>query len=113
MKPKNKEVFDTIFDKHPSINKLKRGDNRDEKIAGLKTKILDTLKVAEKKKRDLSCESIKSWCSGWNKEEVGRSTSTDSRGETRQRSEDEEDPSQPKRQSRPLLRPPKILITKK
>ena len=37
---------------YSSVNKLKRNIKRDEKVAKLKGKVLDTLKVVEKKKRD-------------------------------------------------------------
>ena len=112
VKPKDNDAFDKLVEQHPTVHKLKRGDTRDEKIAGLKTKVLDTLKVVERKKRDMSYDSVKSGCSGWDKE---RGLSTDSRGEIRQRSDDEDDHVKPKktqRPSRPLLRPPKILVTK-
>ena len=84
----------------------------DGKVANLKKKVLNTLKVEEQRKRDLSCESIKSNCSGW-----GDDPNSDSevRGETRNRSDDDEsepDPKKQLRQSRKLLKPPKIVLTK-
>ena len=57
VKPKNKKAFEKLIDQHPTVHTLKRGENRDRKVAGLKAKVLDTLKVAERKKRDLSCDS--------------------------------------------------------
>ena len=68
MKPRNVEEFDNMVEKHPTVDKLKRDDKRESKVANLKKKILDTLKVEEKKKRDLSCDSVKSDCSGWGRE---------------------------------------------
>jgi hypothetical protein len=68
MKPRNVEEFDNMVEKHPTVDKLKGDDKRESKVANLKKKILDTLKVEEKKKRDLSCESVKSDCSGWSKQ---------------------------------------------
>ena len=38
--PKNVAAFDTLVEQHSSVNKLKR----DEKVAKLKGKVLDTLK---------------------------------------------------------------------
>ena len=89
-----------------------------QKVEKLKEKVLNTLKVSEKKKRDLSCESVRSGCSGWGPggSSSERDLSTDSRGEIRQRSEDEEfkedQPSKSLRRSRSLLQPPKIVISK-
>ena len=68
MKPRNVEEFDNMVEKHHTVDKLKGDDKRESKVANLKKKILDTLKVEEKKKRDLSCESVKSDCSGWSKQ---------------------------------------------
>ena len=107
-----------IVENHPSVHKLKRGDKREEKITGLKAKVLQTLKVTERKKRSLSCENIRSGCSGWGMEEtsLNRDKSTDSRGSVRNRSEDEENPKAPKKlnqQKKPILNPPKILISQK
>ena len=62
IKPVNEDAFVELVENHPTVHKLRRGDKRDEKIAGLKTKVLDTLKVKERRNRDLSCESIKSDC---------------------------------------------------
>ena len=112
MKRKDQAAFDSMLDKHPSVNKLKRDNKRDQKIENLKEKVLITLKVSERKNRDLSCESVRSGCSGWG----DRDRSTDSRGEVRPRSDDEENEHQnlPKkeRRSKPLLNPSKIVITK-
>ena len=106
-----------MIEEHPSVHTLKRDNKRDGKVANLKKKILDTLKVEEKKKRDLSCDSIRSDCSGWGLGGAGsdRERSPGSRGETRQRSEDEEPESQVKksmRKSRTILKPPKIVLSK-
>ena len=64
IKPIIVNAFENLVENHPSVHKLKRGDKRDEKVAGLKTKVLDTLKVKERRNRDLSTESINSDCSG-------------------------------------------------
>ena len=118
IKPKDEVAFDTLLEKHPSVNKLRRDNKRDKKVANLKEKVLNTLKVSEKKRRDLSCESVRSGCSGWGPGGSGsdRDLSTDSRGEIRQRSDDEDfKDTQPKkslRRSRSLLQPPKIIISK-
>ena len=56
--PKNVDAFENLVEHHPSLNKLKRDNKRDEKVAKLKGKVLDTLKVVERKKRDLSCDSV-------------------------------------------------------
>ena len=111
MKPKNIEAFNSLVNKHPSVNKIRQDNKREQKIENLKEKVLDTLKVSERRGRDLSCESVRSGCSGWG----DRDRSTDSRGEVRPRSEDDE-PSltQPKksyRKSRSLINPPKIVVT--
>ena len=116
MKPLNVTTFEELVEKHPSVHKLKGGDKRDEKIAGLKAKVLQTVKATERKKRSLSCESIKSGCSGWGGDEANldRDYSADRR--TRNRSEDESIPQvakKPHRQGRPILQNPKILISKK
>ena len=114
MVPKDNEAFEKMVDMHPAVNKLKRDAHRDEKVANLKKKVLETLKVNEKKKRDISCESVKSECLGW---DSGRSSSIDSRGKIRNRSDDSDDGGpQPKsekqsRKSRSLLKPPKIVLT--
>ena len=113
VKPVDEKAFEELVEQHPSVHKLKRDDKREEKIAGLKTKVLQTLKVKERKHTDLSCDSIKIDCSGW-----GGNEHSDSRGEVRPRppSGDEENLESAKkshRQTRPLLRPPKILISKK
>ena len=63
--PKNVDAFENLVEHHPSLIKLKRDNKRDEKVAKLKGKVLDTLKVMERKKRDLSCDSVKSWTSDW------------------------------------------------
>ena len=115
MKPRNVEEFDNMVEKHHTVDKLKGDDKRESKVANLKKKILDTLKVEEKKKRDLSCESVKSDCSGWGQGGANsdRERSLDIRGEIRNRSEDEElEPKAKKtlRKSRQLLRPPKIIL---
>ena len=115
--PKNIKAFDQMIEEHPSVNTLRRDDKRDSKVANLKQKIFDTLKVEEKKKRDLSCESVRSDCSGWGHGggTSDRDISPISRGETRPRSEgDDEEISKPqksRRQSRAVLRPPKIVLS--
>ena len=114
IKPKDKKAFDNLIEQHPTVNTLKRGENRDKKVAGLKAKVLDTLKVAERKKRNLSCESIKSGCSGWDIDDNFRERSL-SRGKVRPRSEDEvsnnRDSKKPNRESRNVLLPPKIILS--
>ena len=65
MKPRNVAAFDQMVEKHPSVDKLKRDSKHEGKVDNLKKKILDTLKVEEKKKSDLSVESVRSDCSGW------------------------------------------------
>ena len=117
LKPRNLEAFEQMIEEHPSVHTLKRDDKREGKVANLKKKILDTLKVEERKKRDLSCDSVKSDCSGWGLGGAGsdRDKSPGSRGETRHRSEDEEMESQVKksmRKSRKILKPPKIVLSK-
>ena len=116
VQPKDFKEFDKLIEQHPAVHTLIRGDKRDQKIAGLKSKVLDTLKVEERKKRDLSCESLKSECSGWEREEGSeeREASTDGRGNIRLREDDEESgqPKKTQRTSRLLLRPPKIVISK-
>ena len=113
--PINSTAFDKLVESHPSVHKLRRGDKRDEKIAGLKSKVLDTLKVKERRKRDLSAESVKSECPGWDMDETKhREKSTDSRGSVRPRSEDDHSIQVSKKlhhQARPPLKPPKILIS--
>ena len=112
VRPKSLEQFDQLIEKHPSVNKLRRDDKRDGKVANLKKKVLNTLKVDEQKKRDLSCDSIKSDCSAWGND---GNSDTEIRGETRNRSDDETiEPDRKKqvRQSRQLLKPPKIVLTK-
>ena len=119
MVPKDKEAFEKLVEMHPTVNKLKRDTNRDQKVSNLKEKVLATLKVNERRKRDWSCESVKSGCSGWGSGAAGneRSNSTDSRGRVRERSDDSDEEShQPKsdkqpRKSRSLLKPPKIILT--
>ena len=113
VKPKNVKSFDDLVELHPTIHKLKRGENHDKRIANLKTKVLQTLKVVERRKRDLSCESVKSSCSFWDMDERSRDRA-DSRGSIRNRSESEEDMPKAKKtqhQSRPRLKPPKIILT--
>jgi hypothetical protein len=87
MKPKDLEAFDQMVEKHPTVDKLKRDNKREGKVPNLKKKFLDTLKVEERKKRDLSCDSVKSDCSGWGQGGVGsdREKSPGNRGETRHR----------------------------
>ena len=116
--PLNLNDFDELVEKHPSVNKLRRGDKRDEKVAGLKAKVLQTLKVTERKRRSLSYDSIKSDCSGWGGDENGleRDLSSGSRGSIRKRSEEESNPGGAKKslkKSKLILKPPKIVITKK
>ena len=114
--PKNVQDFDKLIEEHPSVNTLKRDDKRESKVSNLKKKILDTLKVEEKKRRDLSCESVKSGCSGWGQGGEGSDRElSPSRGATRPRSDDEEDskPLKSRRQSRPVLKPPKIVLSQK
>ena len=65
VKPVDVKAFEELVEQHPSVHKLKRDDKHDEKIAGLKTKVLQTLKVKERRHRDLSSDSVKSDCSGW------------------------------------------------
>ena len=48
--PKSLDDFDNLVEKHPSVNKLKRDNKREEKVAKLKGKVLDTLKVRERRK---------------------------------------------------------------
>ena len=114
--PKDHEAFNKFVETHPTVNKLKRDKTRDEKVASLKEKVLETLKVHEKKKRDISCESVQSGCSGWDSG-GGRGISTESRGKVRNRSDDsDDDREKPKsdkqaRKSRPYLKPPKIILT--
>ena len=118
--PKNQKNFDDLVQLHPTVHKLKRGDTRDKKVENLKTKVLQTLKVVERRRRDLSCESVKSSCSLWDQDEQSktRDLSTESRGSVRQRSSDSEEdlPKSKKAQhqsrSRRCLQPPKILLTK-
>ena len=115
--PLNIEAFEKLIEEHPSVHTLKRDDKRDGKVAKLKEKVLDTLKLDERKKRDLSCESIKSDCSGWGHSGSlsDREKSPDVRGATRLRSEDDEpvpDAKKSLRNSRSTLRPPKIVISK-
>ena len=73
--------------------KLKRGAICDEKIVHLKSKVLQTLKLVERRKRDLSCESVKSTSSNWDVDDTSRArdSSTVSRGCVRNRSESEDD----------------------
>ena len=106
-----------MIEEHPSLNTLKRDDKREGKVANLKKKILDSLKVEERKRRDLCYESVKSDCSGWG--QVGavsdRERSPGNRGEIRQRSDDEENATKPNkssRKSREILKPPKIVFSK-
>ena len=73
--------------------------------------------MIERRKRDLSCDSMKSSSSDWGVDETSRNRdlSTGSRGSTRARSDSEDDTNHPNkaaRHSRSLLKPPKILITK-
>ena len=115
--PRNAKDFDNLIEEHPSVNTLKRDEKRDGKVANLKKKILDTLKVEERKNRDLSCDSVKSDCSGWGLggDNSDREKSPSIRGETRPRSEDEENGSKPNksiRKSRPVLKAPKIVLFK-
>ena len=119
MIPKNKEAFEKLVEMHPTVNKLKRDVNRDEKVANLKAKVLETLKVNEKKKRDLSCESVKSGCLGWDSgaAESERRSADGSRSRTRNRSGNSDDesnqskPSKQARKSRTFLQPPKIILS--
>ena len=93
------------------VNKLKRDTKRDEKVEKLKVKVLDTLKVRERKDRDLSCESVKSGISDWGDTDINTE-----RGSTRFRSDDSDtdnpNPKKSSRKSRPILKPPKIVISK-
>ena len=111
MKPIDINAFDQLIEKHPAVNKLKRDSKRQVKINDLKKKVLDKLKVEEVRKRDISCDSIKSDCSAWGD---GQSD-TETRGETRGRSDDDDSERTSKkkaRQSRNLLKPPKIVLSK-
>ena len=113
VKPKNKKAFDNLVEQHPTVHTLRRGDNRDKKVAGLKAKVLDTLKVAERRKRALSCESLKSECSGWGVDDCSCERSG-SRGQVRPRSEDEHSDLGSKKntsQTKPILQPPKIVLS--
>ena len=117
MVPLNLEAFEKMIEEHPSVHTLKRDDKRDGKVANLKKKILNTLKVNERKTRDLSCESVKSDCSGWGHggSASDREKSPDIRGATRPRSDDEDNEPEAKKSqriSRTILRPPKIVISK-
>ena len=110
--PKNHEAFEKLVKEHPSVHTMKRDSKREIKIANLKKKILDTVKVQERRKRDISCESVRSDCSGWGRSNDSRDKSTDSRGEVRPRSEDEEPNNHAKkRASRQVLKPPKIILS--
>ena len=111
VKPKDTNAFDTLIEHHPTVHKLKRGDKRDKKVAGLKAKVLDTLKVAEKKKRHLSCDSVKSDCSGWGENDYKERNP--SRGRVRQRSEESKDQESKKSKSlkKTVLLPPKIILS--
>ena len=116
VKPKNSTAFEKMIDEHPTVNKLKRDNQRDKKVASLKAKVLDTLKVKERRNRDLSCESIKSDCSDWEWDDQNRerTSSTGSRGKTRPRSEDDQgnaDSKKPQNQRKPVLQPPKIILS--
>ena len=100
--PKNTTEFDKMIEEHSSVNTLKRDDKREGKVANLKKKILDSLKVEERKRRDLSCESISSDCSGWGQGEAisDRDRSPGNRGEVRLRSDDEDNSTKPSKSSR-------------
>ena len=115
VKPKDTKAFDTLVEQHPTVHTLRRGDDRDKKVAGLKAKVLDTLKVAERRKRDISSDSLKSECSGWDVDDNFRDRST-SRGRVRPRSEDEYSELDAKKlqgqQKKPTSKPPKILLSK-
>ena len=109
VKPKNLKSFDDLVELHPTVHKLKRGASRDERIKNLKTKVLQTLKVKERRHRELSGESVKSNCSTRD-----RAGSTDSRGSVRARfgsEEDLPDPTKAQHQSRSRIKLPKILLT--
>ena len=115
IKPVDVKAFEVLVENHPSVHKLKRGDKRDDKIAGLKTKVLDTLKVKERRNRDLSCDSIKSDCSGWSMSS-NRDKSTDSRGSVRCGSEEDltlHAAKKPHKSRSPTIKPPTILVSKK
>ena len=58
IKPVDVKAFEVLVENHPYVYKLKRGDKRDDKIAGLKTKVLDTLKVKERRNRDLTASKV-------------------------------------------------------
>ena len=112
--PKNVDAFENLVEHHPSLNKLKRDNKRDEKDAKLKGKVLDTVKVVERKKRNLSCDSVKSWTSDWGSTSDREKSSE--RGSTRPRSEDSDPehhkPNKTLRKSRAVLLPPKIIVSK-
>ena len=113
IKPRDKKAFDNLIEHHPTVNTLKRGENRDKKVAGLKAKVLDTLKVNERKKRNLSCDSVKSGCSGWESDSNHRDRSL-SRGKIRQRSDDEtphNEVKKPNRENKHVTLPPKIVLS--
>ena len=115
---KNLEAFDKMIEEHPSVHTLKRDSKREKKIENLKKKIFDTLKVNERKKRDLSCDSVRSDCSGWDQggtSDGEKRSDSSNRGATRPRSDDDEkEPDRKKsmRNSRTVLKPPKIVISK-
>ena len=115
MKPRNLEAFNQMVEKHPSVDKLKRDQKREEKVTNLKKKILATLKVKNRRERDLSCDSVRSGCSGWG---LGGASSdreqSSERGETRHRSDDDENEPESKKivkRSKSLLQPPKIVLS--
>ena len=113
VEPKNKKAFEKLIDQHPTVHNLKKGDNCDRKVAGLKEKVLDTLKVAERRKRELSCDSLKSECSGWGVDDRSRDRSG-SRGQIRARSDDDLsdlENKKPSSQMKPILQPPKIILS--
>ena len=109
--PKNPKAFSDLVEQHPMVNKLKRDTKRNEKVEKLKGKVLDTLKVKERKDRSLSCESVKSGISDW-----GDTDSMSERGSTRPRSDDSDtenpNPKKSSRKSRPAIKPPRIVMSK-
>ena len=116
MKPRNVDAFNQMIEKHPLVDKLKRDKKREEKVTNLKKKVIATLKVKERRERDLSCDSVRSGCSGWGQGEASSDREKSSeRGETRHRSDDDDNGPLPKKtlkKSKPLLQPPKIVLSK-
>ena len=108
------KAFESLIEHHPTVHKLKRDEKRDKKVAGLKAKVLETLSVAERRRRDISCDSVKSDCSGWGDDhDRDRDFDTENRGRIRKRSGDliDVESKKPNRQTKPILLPPKIILS--